>query len=58
MKLSAPTRVVWWISLVLGVLGILQYLKVINFAFLAPYAFWLVAIGLVLLLLGTALKKL
>ena len=58
MKLSAPTQTVWWISLVLGALGVLLFLKIIKIAVLAPYTFWLVAAGLALLLLATALKKL
>ena len=58
MKLSAPTQTVWWISLVLGAVGVLLFLKIIKIAALAPYTFWLVAAGLALLLLATALKKL
>lgn len=58
MKLSAPTTTVWWISLGLGALGVLLFLKIIKIAVLAPYTFWLVAAGLALLLLATALKRL
>lgn len=54
MKLSAPTQVVWVIAVVLGMLGILAYLGIVPP--LAAYAFWLVAIGFILLALATLLK--
>lgn len=54
MRLSAPNQTVWVIALVLGVLGIVAYLGVIPP--LAAYAFWLVAIGFILLVLATLLK--
>jgi hypothetical protein len=56
MRLSAPNQIVWVIALVLGVLGIIAYLGVVPP--LAAYAFWLVAIGFVLLVLATLLKGL
>ena len=55
-KLNAPKRVTWWISLVLGALGVLA--TFISIPFVSAYAFWFVAAGLVLLLLATALKDL
>lgn len=58
MKLSAPTTIVWWISLGLAALGILLYTEVIKIAVLTPYIFWIVAAGLILLLLATALRRL
>lgn len=54
MKLSKPKEITWWIAVILGVLGILATLLPIPA--LAAYAFWLVAAGFVLLVLGTALK--
>lgn len=54
MKLSAPNQTLWLIAVILGVLGILAFLGVIPP--LATYAFWLVTIAFVLLLLGTLLK--
>jgi len=56
MKLSKPKVVTWWIAVILGVLGILAILLPIPL--LAPYAFWMVAAGFVLLALATALKDL
>lgn len=56
MRLSAPNQTVWIIAVVLGVLGIVAYLGVLPP--LAPYAFWLVVIGFVLLVLATVMKGL
>jgi hypothetical protein len=56
MKLSKPKVVTWWIAVILGVLGILATLLPIPL--LAPYSFWMVAAGFVLLALATALKDL
>lgn len=56
MKLSAPTQAVWLIAVVLGVLGILA--RVVPIAPLAAYAFWMVALGFILLTLATMLKGL
>ncbi len=53
MKLSAPKFVWWVVSLVLGALGLLGYLGI---DVLAGFAFWLVLVGLALLLLATAIK--
>jgi hypothetical protein len=56
MKLSAPKVITWWIAVGLGVLGLLGYTGTI--AGLGQYSFWLVAAGLVLLVLATLLKDL
>ena len=56
MNLSAPKVVTWWIAVGLGVLGLLGFTGTI--AGLDQYAFWLVAAGLVLLVLATLLKDL
>ena len=54
MKLSAPKTIVWVIAAVLGILGIIG--KFIALGVISANAFWLVAIGFVLLILGTLLK--
>lgn len=54
MKLSAPKQVVWIISLILGILGILGFL--VPLPVITGLAFWLVTVGFVLLVLGTALS--
>ncbi|MBC7185680.1 MAG: hypothetical protein H5U38_01455 [Calditrichaeota bacterium] len=51
MKLSAPKITTWWVTVILGVLGILAYL--VTIPVLSGIAFWLVVVGLVLLVLGT-----
>jgi hypothetical protein len=56
MKLSAPKVVTWWIALVLVILGLIGQFGVV--AAIAPYGFWLVLIGAVLLLLATQMKGL
>ena len=56
MKLSPPKFVIWLISLILGIAGLLGYLVVIPVV--SGLAFWLVVVGLALLLLATAVKGL
>jgi hypothetical protein len=56
MRLSRPKVVTWWIAVALGALGLLGHLGIV--AALSAYAFWFVAIGLVLLVLATLLKDL
>ncbi|MCP4139699.1 MAG: hypothetical protein GY755_05315 [Chloroflexi bacterium] len=56
MKLNAPKNITWWIAVVLGVLGILGNLMTLPFV--SGFAFWFVALGFVLLALGTFLKGL
>ena len=54
MKLSAPTKLVFWIATVLAALGILGTL--VTLPIISGIAFWLLAIGFVLLWLGNVLK--
>lgn len=56
MKLNAPKQITWIISLILGVLGLLGQL--VSIPVISGIAFWLVVVGLVLLLLATYLKNL
>ncbi len=56
MRLNAPTKVVWYISLILGVLGIL--FSFITVPFFSAYAFWIVVVAWLLLILATVLKGL
>jgi hypothetical protein len=55
MKLSPPTNMTFWIALILGVLGILGTL--VTLPFVSTYAFWFVAIGFILLVLGCLVKN-
>ncbi|MBN1303875.1 MAG: hypothetical protein JXA13_05525 [Anaerolineales bacterium] len=56
MSFSAPTQVVWWIAVIVGVLGILGTL--VSIPVVSVYAFWLVAIGFILLAVATIVKGL
>lgn len=56
MKFNAPKKVTWWIALIIGVVGIIA--ELVTIPVLTPIAFWLVAIGFVLLLLATCIKGL
>lgn len=51
MKLSAPKQVTWWIALILGVVGVVASL--VTIPVLSGLAFWIVVVGLVLLLVAT-----
>jgi hypothetical protein len=52
MRLSAPKKIVFWISVALVVVGLLGFV----IAFLEPFTLWLVLAGYVLLALGNLLK--
>jgi hypothetical protein len=54
MKLNAPTKNWWWISVILAVVGVIGYFVAIPFV--SVYAFWIVTVGFVLLALSTVLK--
>ncbi|HSM23377.1 MAG TPA: hypothetical protein VK856_00770 [Anaerolineaceae bacterium] len=56
MKTNAPKHITWIICLVLGILGLLG--QVATIPVISGIAFWLVVIGLGLLLLATVLKDL
>jgi len=54
MKLTPPTKLAFWLSVVLAALGLIGELGL--FAALAPLAFWFVFVGFVVLLLGLLVK--
>ena len=54
MRLSAPTMIVFLISLVIAVLGILAGMGILSVIPLA--AFWIVGIGYAVLAVGCLLK--
>ena len=56
MNLNAPKNITWWIALVLGVLGLIGGL--ITIPVLSALSFWLLVIGLALLLVANALPGL
>lgn len=53
MKLSAPKKTTFYIAIVFCILGVLGHFFVTA---LAPYAFWLVLVSVVLLILGCCVK--
>lgn len=54
MKLTPPTTLVFWISVVLGVLGFLG--AIASIPLLTAYAFWFVFVGLALLVIALLVK--
>jgi hypothetical protein len=54
MRLTPPKKIVWWISLILGAVGLIAMFV----PGIGAYAFWFVLAGLILLLLGNAIKGL
>lgn len=56
MKLTPPKVITFWISILLGVLGLVGQVSIV--AALTPYAFWLAFAGLVLLVLALLVKGL
>jgi len=56
MKPSAPKVITWWVAVILGALGILASL--VTVPVLSGFAFWLLAIGFLLLALATVVKGL
>jgi len=54
MRLSSPTKIVFWIATILAVLGIIGTL--VSVPFVSQYALWFVVVGFVLLWLGNTMK--
>ena len=56
-RLSAPSKAVWLIALIVGGIGILMHIRAINLR-LGVDDFWLVAGSLILLLVANLMKGL
>ena len=54
MKLNAPTQMVWYIALAVGIVGVLAAL--VTIPVLSGFAFWLVVIAWLILVVSTAMK--
>ena len=54
MRLNAPTKLVWVIALILGLLGFIGMLT--SVPLVSENAFWFVFVGWLLLVLATMLK--
>ena len=52
---SAPSKFVWIIGLISGILGIIGHFVSVDF--LTTYNYWLLLAGFVLLALGTTFKE-
>lgn len=57
MRLSAPKRMTWWISIILAIIAVLAE-SIPFISFLQPYAFIILIVGFLLLLSGTFIKGL
>jgi hypothetical protein len=53
---NAPSRPIWVISLILGLLGILLHYRVIQLPSLLPHSFEIELLAFVLLAIGTTLR--
>jgi hypothetical protein len=60
MRFTPPKKITWWIALALGAIGLVANLvtNLVTIPVLSGLAFWLVLVGLVLLLLGNVLTGL
>lgn len=58
MKMSAPKVLTWVIAVIVGVVGILLKLNIINVIVLDKFDFLLVTVGFGLLALGNIIKGL
>jgi hypothetical protein len=54
MRLNAPTKNFWWISVILAVIGIIG--QIVAIPVVSVYAFWFVTVGFILLALSTVVK--
>jgi hypothetical protein len=52
---SAPSRFVWIIGLILGIMGIIGHFVTIDF--ITTYNYWFLLAGFVLLALGTTFRE-
>ena len=55
-RMNAPNQTLWFIAVVLGVVGLLGKFSIISAAVVAGNAFWLVAAGFAILAVATAVK--
>jgi heme/copper-type cytochrome/quinol oxidase subunit 1 len=56
MRLNPPKKITFWISVLLGVLALVG--AIVNIPFLSAYAFWVLFIGFLLLVLSLLIKGL
>jgi hypothetical protein len=60
MRLSAPTKVIFWVATIVAILAVLSVVLaqagIFTIPVIAHYAFWFLTIAYVLLTLGVTLK--
>jgi hypothetical protein len=56
MRLTPPSTAVWTVALVFGLLGFIVRFHILRLPALGIEAFWLVAIGFLLLLIAPLVK--
>lgn len=56
MKLSAPTKFIWLLALIVGIVGIIGHF--VSLGVITEYNYWLLLAGYVLFVLGTTFKGL
>jgi hypothetical protein len=56
MQLSAPKQVTFWIAVVIAILGLIAYL--VTIPVLSGFAFWLVVIAFIILVLANLVTDL
>ena len=54
MRLTPPTKNVFWLSVILAALGLIAVF--VSIPFVSANAFWFVLVGYVLLFLGNTMK--
>jgi hypothetical protein len=54
MRLNAPSKMIFWISLVLAALGVVS--TFVPIPVVSAYAFWVVVVGYIVLAAGTVMK--
>lgn len=54
MKLNAPNKIAWIISLILGLLSLLSYF--VRIPFISAHLYWVMALAWLVLILATFLK--
>jgi hypothetical protein len=56
MKTSSPSKFIWVLALIVGIIGIIAHF--IKIQYVSEYEYWLLLAGYALLVLGTTFKSL
>ena len=55
MKLNAPKKITWWVSLIIAIIAIVAH-WILNIGFFTPNSFIILLIGYIIIWLGTFVK--